>query len=143
MTLINSIDISSKPESQNQKTSFMEFIDTYNLEMFSPSPFEKVSKMEHLEKKSENKSKNQSIPKSEFNFENIPNENQDNNIFVDQNVKIEKEPLSKEENKGNNLRYSILESSNNKEIDLANVYAIAESEILEENKKSSKEFSNY
>ena len=140
-----SIDISSKPESQNQKISFMDFSDTYNLEMFSPSSFAKVSKMEHLEQKSENKSKNESIPKSEpeFNYDNIQIETQDNNIFLEQNVKIEEKPLSKEENKGNSLRYSILESSNNKEIDLANVYAIAESEILEENKKSSKDFLNY
>ena len=145
LTSIESIDISSKPDSKNQKTPLKEFIDAYNLEMFSPSPFAKISKMKHLEQNSENRHKNETIPKSELesNLNNIPIEIQDNNIFVEQNVKNEDKPLSKKENKGNSLRYSILESNNNKEIDLANIYAIAEAEILEDNKKSSKDFSNY
>ena len=69
-----------------------------------------------------------------FNFDNITFETKDdNNAFVENNDKIENDNIQ-----GNSLRYSIIESSNNRNIDLANVYAIAEAELLEENQKSLK-----
>ena len=141
---LESIDTSSKPDSQNQNAALSEFIDTFTLEM--PSSFATVSKIQHSEKKKD-LPKGESIPKSvpEFNFYNIPIEIQDNNTFVEQNAKIENVPLSQKENniQGNSLRYSILESSNNKDIDLANIYAIAEAELIEEDKNSSKDLSKY
>ena len=134
--LLESIDVSSKPYSQNQNTDLAEFIDTYNLE--TQSTFAKVSKLDLMGKNVNNITKEETIKtiKTEpaFNFDNITFETKDdNNAFVENNDKIENDNIQ-----GNSLRYSILESSNNKDIDLANVYAIAEAELLEENQKSSK-----
>ena len=131
------IDTSSTPDSQNQNTG-LEFADTYNYEM--TSPYTTVSQVEHSEKKVENMPKKEEIPKSEpeFNFDNMPIETQDTYTIEEQNIKNENVPLSKDENNttDDNLKYTFLESTENKGLDLAKIYSIAEKAILEDNDSS-------
>ena len=128
------IDTSSTPDYQNQNIGLSEYVDLYSLEM--PSTIESASKTKGSEKKTENTPNNETIPKSEpeFNFDNIPIETQDNNTFVEQNVKNENTPSPTKEN--NDKLNSFLKSSDNKDLNFAKIYEIAENAILEDNASS-------
>lgn len=138
--ILQSIDLSSRPDSQNQNPVIPDMIDTLNLEQ---SPFATVSKIEHSEQKTENLPQNEIILKSEpeynYNYDNIPFEIKDNNPFEVQNTRIGNESsLSKKEaNTQDSIRYSVIESSHDEAKDLENIYIIAEAEMLEQEKKSS------
>ena len=124
------IDSSSTPDSQNQNTG-LEFANTYNYEM--TSPYTTMSQVEHSEKKVENIPKKEEIHKSEpeFNFDNMPIETQNNYTFEEQNNKNENVPLSKENNITDD-KYTFLENTENKGLDLAKIYTIAEKAIRED-----------